>query len=133
VPPTTAPTTQAQVLPTVLVGDQQGTRLEPTGDGRILFPVNDGSTGGPIAGPAALLGEVHVPQQVLSAIPEGTRLKVAQDPAPRLAEVNDAANGSLGGGAALRLAGPMDLRISLEDIHTGQERPVPDPMKSARR
>ena len=108
----------------MLVGDQRGTRLTLTADGRLLFPVNEGSGGG-----AAPLGEVQVPAPVLAALPDGSRLRLLQDPAP-VSQSSVAAGGSLGGGVARPVAPPMDLKLTLEDLRTSQQQRVPDAMRA---
>ena len=57
------------------------------------------------------------------------RLVVQEQTTSPVAVSNDAANGSLGGGAARRLGSPIDLRLIAQNIASGNEVAMPDAIR----
>ncbi|MBI3970865.1 MAG: hypothetical protein HY332_06210, partial [Chloroflexi bacterium] len=83
----------------------------------------------PAGAPGGTGAAVVVPQAAVEALPAGLRLVVQYQPEPAAARTNEVVAGSLGGGVAQRIAPPIDLRLIAQDIPSGQERPVPEPIR----
>ena len=57
------------------------------------------------------------------------RLVITDDPAPAVLQTNEAAAGSLGGGGTQRLASPIEVKVVTQDIPSGGDVAVPDPLR----